>query len=131
MPDAPTPNGNGGKAKLLQTLASSSDRVVQLGTLGLVAVSGVTSLFQGEKISAEGHRDRDRAVAEIHALYDRVDEFERRQKQAIENQNLLLQSNIEQVRNQTEMLENQQAMLKLVRQNQQRFLQPDITPHGN
>jgi hypothetical protein len=88
--------GNGdGKAKLLQTLASSPDRMVQLGTLGMVAVSGIASLFQGEKISTEGHRDRDKAIQEIHSLYDRIDEFERRQKQQLENTNQLLEHDTE------------------------------------
>jgi hypothetical protein len=126
--DAQKPNGDGSKAKLLQTLAGSSDRVVQLGTLSMVALSGIASLFQGEKISQEGTRERNQAVQEIHQLYDRVDEFERRQKKSIENQNLLLESNIEQVRNQTEILENQQATLRLMRQNQQHVLNELLPP---
>ena len=122
--------GNHAKSSVLHTLASSGNQFVQLGTLALVAISGLTSFFQTSQVGEEGKRDRDKAIEEIHHLYARVDDFERRQKQNLEIQHQIMDSNSRQMQNQTQMLQNQNGMLnnqenvlKIMRENQQRALQ--------
>jgi hypothetical protein len=96
---------NGGKGQLLQTLATSGNQWVQLGTLGLVAISGLTSVFQGNHIEATANANRDKALSEIHSLYNRVNEFEERNLKILANQKLQLD-------NQNEMLRSQQTILR-------------------
>jgi hypothetical protein len=101
---------------VLSTLAGSGNQLVQLGTLVLVGLSGITSFFQTKEVGHEGRVDRDRAIKEIHQLYDRVDDFEQRQKQTLQNQ--------------TQMLQNQESVLRIMRDNQQRSLRSLIPPQG-
>jgi hypothetical protein len=122
--NAPAPtNSNGGRSALLNTLASSGNQVVQLGTLALVGVSGLTSFFQTNQVGEQGRVDRDKAIHEIHQLYDKVDDFEARQKKVLENQTRMLE-------NQNGMLNNQDAVLRVLRENQQRSLRNIIPPQN-
>lgn len=117
-------NANGNNTKsALGTLAASSNMWVQLATVGLVGISGFTSFFQGLQLSDEGKQNRDRAVKQISELYNRIDEFEKRQVLILSNQREITESNGQQIRNQTEMLENQEAVLKIMKENQLRVLQ--------
>lgn len=81
---------NGNKSVLL-ALAGSPDKIVQLGTLAAVVMGGFSSFFQGQQISSQVHDDRDKAVREIHALYNRVDDFETRQLKVLANQREILE----------------------------------------
>jgi hypothetical protein len=101
---------------VLNVLAGSGNQLVQLGTLGLVAVSGLTSFFQTNQVGEQGRADRDKAIREIHQLYDKVDDFENRQKKVLENQ--------------AQMLSNQDAVLRVLRDNQQRYLHDIIPKQG-
>jgi hypothetical protein len=120
-PPGQSPKGRT-RAEILQTLASSSSQMVQLCTLVVVAVGSVASLFQGAHISESGERERAKAAREIHDLYLRVDDFERRQQTSIQNQNELIESNIKQVKNQGELLRNAKETLDIVHQTQQRLM---------
>ena len=88
--------------------------MIQFGTLILVGLSGLGSFLQTEHLSASTQIDRDRALKEIHDLYDRMHEIENRQlvsmenqKVSIENQKKLLESNSKQLDNQSKILDNQ------------------------
>jgi hypothetical protein len=110
------PANNNTRHTVLSTLAGSGNQLVQLGTLGLVAISGLTSFFQTQEVGHEGRVDRDRAIKEIHQLYDRVDGFEQRQKQILQNQ--------------TQMLQNQENVLRIMSDNQKNYLRNLIPPKG-
>jgi hypothetical protein len=112
----PAPSSNNTRQAVLSTLAGSGNQLVQLGTLVLVGISGLTSFFQTSQVGEQGKREQDRAIHEIHQLYDKVDDFEKRQRQGLENQ--------------TQMLENQESMLRVLRDNQQRYLRSLIPPQG-
>lgn len=104
----PAKNGTNSKQSVLLTLASSSDRMVQLGTLAAVLVGGMGSFFQNEKLSEQSIRNRDVAVNEIHHLYARVDDFEERQMKSLKNQ--------------SEILKNQQDFLEVLREGQRQYM---------
>jgi hypothetical protein len=114
--NAPAPSNNNSRSVLLNTLASSGNQVVQLGTLGLVAISGLTSFFQTQQVGEQGSKDRDRAIHEIHQLYEKVDEFEARQTTILKTQN--------------SMLANQESVLKIMKDNQQRELENLMRKNG-
>lgn len=129
----PAPTSNNTRSAVLSTLASSGNQLVQLGTLVLVGISGLTSFFQTKEVSHEGRVDRDRAIKEIHQLYDKVDDFERRQRQSLEIQQQVMDSNNRQLQNQTTMLQNQNGMLsnqenvlKIMRETQQRYIRQNF-----
>jgi hypothetical protein len=111
-----TPN-NHNRNSVLGTLAASGNQLVQLGTLGLVAISGLTSFFQTAQVGEQSHKDRDRAVREIHQLYDKVDEFEARQLTILKTQGT--------------MLGNQESVLKIMKDNQQRELENLMKKNGS
>lgn len=81
-----------GVAHVLGALAGSGNQLVQLGTLLLVGISGLGNFIQGENLSRQSLEDRDRAVRQIHQLYDRIDEFERRQKISLDNQRQIIET---------------------------------------
>jgi hypothetical protein len=115
---------------VLSTLAGSGNQLVQLGTLVLVGISGLTSFFQTSQVGEQGRREQERAIHEIHQLYEKVDEFERRQRQSLEIQQQIMDSNNRQLQNQTAMLSNQESVLRVLRDNQQRYLRSLIPPQG-
>lgn len=116
MANGPAPPNNHARNSVLGTLATSSNQLVQLGTLGLVAISGLTSFFQTLQVGEQSHQDRDRAVREIHQLYDKVDEFEARQMTILKTQNT--------------MLSNQENVLKIMKDSQQRELEKIMRSNG-
>lgn len=107
------PNSKNG---VLQTLAGSSNQMVQLGTLLAVVLSAVTSTCQTNQLSEQSLVDREKAVREIHLLYEQVEAFERRQLQMMNNQKDLLEKGTTQLANQTE-------MLGILREGQKQYLQ--------
>lgn len=76
----------------MAALAGSGSQLVQLGTLFLVGISGLGNFLQGENLSRQSIVDRERAIQEIHHLYDRIDDFERRQKQSLDNQRQIIET---------------------------------------
>jgi hypothetical protein len=111
-------------------LAGSGNQLVQLGTLVLVGISGLTSFFQTSQVGEQATREQSRAIHEIHQLYDKVDDFEKRQRQSLEIQQQIMDSNNRQLQNQTSMLQNQESLLHALRDNQQRYLRSLIPPQG-
>lgn len=107
-------NGSSALAKLLNQ--------VNLPTLALILLTGGGNFFQGIQLGHEGHEERDRALREIHQLYGRINDFEERQEKSLANQKVIIESNAEQVRNQTELLNKQHELLAEMRKTQQRFL---------
>jgi ABC-type phosphate transport system auxiliary subunit len=89
---------------------------VQLGTLGAVALSGITTFFQGVHIEDAGRKDRDKALSEIHQLYNQINDFEERQIKSLKNQESMMASN-------AELLRNQENVLRIMQGNQDRYLE--------
>ena len=141
----PTPAGQqnkqNGTTQLLMTLASSGDNWVKLGTLGLVALSGVGNWVTTNQNAQETrHRVDDvraQAAAEIHELYfivrNAVEEFHRnnedsrRAREAAEDNEKYARDSMQLIHNfmdnrgklleeQTQMLKAQQQLLVQIRQ---------------
>jgi ABC-type phosphate transport system auxiliary subunit len=77
-------NGSTVLAKLLNQL--------NLPTLAMILLMGGGNLFQGAQSSQENHREIDRAIQEVHQLYEKLDETERRQLKALANQQEILEA---------------------------------------
>lgn len=103
--------GNGMTA-LLQ-MASSGDNWVKLATLGLVALSGGVNFIT---TNTNADATRANAVHQVQVVYDKVNEAEARQLQYMRSLAEIADSNAKQLENQTKMLENQQAFLKILRE---------------
>lgn len=116
MPAPVEPEKKNGMGQVLLSLANSPDKLVQLGTLGLVAISGVTNTVQNHQLSDLQIEAREKAVRQINLLYNHIDEFEQRQMKMLQNQNEIMNSNTQQIKNQTEMLD-------ILREGQEQFLQ--------
>jgi hypothetical protein len=72
------------KNGLLQTLASSGDRVIQLGILALVMVSGGGNFWKASTASdlaQLNHAEIHRAIDEIHRIDSLFDDAMKRQKE--------------------------------------------------
>lgn len=69
-----------GKDAVLQTLASSGDNWVKLGTLALVAISGGGNFFATTKTGGLNAEEIHRTTQEIHELYDAINTSLERQK---------------------------------------------------
>jgi hypothetical protein len=76
------PNGpkTNGKLALLNTLASSGDNWVKIGTLVLVAISGGGNFLATTKTSEYNAEEIRRGLAEIHDLHDALQSTLDRQK---------------------------------------------------
>lgn len=88
----PNEGQRNGLTQVLSGLASSGHQLVQLCTLALVAISGLGNFIQGENLSRQSIEDRDKAVRQIHQLYDRINEFENRQRQSLDNQRIIIET---------------------------------------
>jgi ABC-type phosphate transport system auxiliary subunit len=77
-------NGNSALAKLLNS--------VNLPTLGLILAMGGGNLFQGITSSQENRHEIDRAIREVHLLYEKLDDTDARQLKALANQQEILQA---------------------------------------
>jgi hypothetical protein len=71
-------NSGGGTvlAKLLNQL--------NLPTLATILLMGGGNLFQGVQSSHDNHQEIERAIREVHQLYEKIDDTERRQDKALE-----------------------------------------------
>lgn len=79
-----------GLTSVLSTLASSGDNWVKLGTLALVAVSGIGNFVQTQRTGAENRHQIDRDVREIWQALDRnKDEFHRMVQDSDQTRKLL------------------------------------------
>ena len=118
-------NGNGKTARFeaLMQMASSGDTWVKLGTLLLVVFSGIGNFVTTERVGELGHRERDRAIREIHNIYDRIDEFEKRWEQSLANQRAIIHSNAEELDSINKLLGNDREILRSIREAQIQFLQ--------
>jgi hypothetical protein len=77
-----TPNANS-KGSLVAALSATSDRWVQLAIIAVVTLFGGGNFLvnrQTHDTTLSTHADVLQAVREIHQLYDKVDDFEQRQK---------------------------------------------------
>jgi pyoverdine/dityrosine biosynthesis protein Dit1 len=88
---------------------------INVPTLLAIFLFGGGNIFQGQQISKESHDDVERAVREIHQLFNKIEEFEQRQIQILKNQTDLLHSA-------NDSLKNQEEMLTLIRKTQKRVL---------
>lgn len=113
---------NGESAKNGSTALAKLLNQINIPTLLVILLTGGGNLFQGAQISTAVHQERDRTFKEVHELHSKIDEFEQRQIKALENQEQLIKSNMEQIRNQTELLQTQHEMLDLMRKTQKQFL---------
>jgi ABC-type transporter Mla subunit MlaD len=103
---------------------------LNLPTLGLIMLMGGGNLFQGIQSSDSNHQEIERAIREVHQLYEKIDDTEERQQQGLTNLRTLIESNVKQVQNQNELLhsaheslQNQKEMLALIRKTQKRFME--------
>lgn len=81
------------KNGLLQTLAGSSDRLVQLGILVVVAVSGGGNFIKTSNVAETtqvNHADIQQAIKEIHRIDSIIDEAMTRQKAINDSNNEIL-----------------------------------------
>jgi hypothetical protein len=86
LSEEPSENGSnatGALAKLLHQL--------NLPTLGMIMLMGGGNFFATKTTSDEQRGDILRAIREVHELHEALDDFEKRQKQALDNQNQILE----------------------------------------
>jgi hypothetical protein len=79
----PSPNGSSALAKLLNQL--------NLPTLALILLTGGGNWFATEKTSTDRGQQLDQAVRQIHDLHEALDETDKRQRTALNNQTQLLE----------------------------------------
>src|ERR1700746_1867710 len=117
QPESPSPTSppQNGKLALLQTLASSGDNWVKLGTLALVALSGIGNFLTTKD---QGHRNRHEVEAQTHEIWQALnrnkDDFRELVRDAGQSRSDIatsLNKQGEALRNQAEMLSNQQKIL--------------------
>lgn len=65
---------------------------INLPTLGLILAMGGGNLFQGITSSQANKHEIDRAIAEVHQLYEKLDDTDRRQLKALANQQEILEA---------------------------------------
>jgi ABC-type phosphate transport system auxiliary subunit len=82
--EEPKNAGNGSKA-----LAGLLNQL-NVPTLIAVMLMGGGNLFQGIQSSATNHEELERAIREVHQLYEKLDDTDSRQLQALKNQEEIL-----------------------------------------
>lgn len=108
-------NGSSGLVKLLNQLNTPALVIVMMMSGGNWFATKSGNDFNASEIN--------RATREIHSLYDKLMEYERRQTVMMENQRGILESNSTQLHNQNQMLENQRLILGTMEKNQEKTLQ--------
>ena len=93
-----------GVSALLTTLASG-DNFSKLIMMGLILISGGGNFWETRSGNQFNSQEIERATREIHQLYDKLMDYERRQTEMLENQRKLLESYSRQLNNQTEILQ--------------------------
>jgi hypothetical protein len=86
MPEVVANGGGGNKASQLQGLKD-----LNWPTLILILFSGGANLLTTQKNSSAREYQIDQAVSQIRELHGALDDFEKRQKQSLENTNQLLE----------------------------------------
>ncbi len=101
------------KTAVLTTLAQSSNKWVQLATVGLVGLTGfgnwIATHQDGVETRTELNASRLQAFRNIKDLHDALEDFEKRQKAMLDGLQLS-------ARNQQQMLDNQGRILSEIRQ---------------
>ena len=90
-------SGSNGLVKLLNQLNTPALIIVMMMSGGNFWATKSGNDFNAEEIA--------RATKEIHQLYDKLMDYERRQTEMLENQRKLLEGNSRQLNNQSEMLQ--------------------------
>jgi hypothetical protein len=79
---------------LLSSLAASGDKAIQFGILVLVGLSGlgnwVATNNNGGETRTQVNVAREQAFRDLHELRDALDDFEKRQKAVLDNQQRML-----------------------------------------
>jgi hypothetical protein len=103
---------------LLTTLASSGDNWVKLGTLTLVALSGlgnwIATQRNSDEINANGallHEQRTQVFNKVSQMHDELNDIYRQFDNLVERQKQGITMMNESLENETRMLKNQQQML--------------------
>lgn len=99
-------NGSQGLAKLLNQL--------NLPTLALILLLQGSNLWETKSGNNFNAAEMDRAIREVHQLYEKLMDYEKRQT-------ITMESNTQQLRNQGEMLDNQRKVLDILQTQQRRF----------
>jgi hypothetical protein len=94
MPSPGNSAPKNGLLTLLSSLASSGDKAIQFGILVLVGLSGlgnwVATNNNGGETRTQVNVAREQAFRDLHELRDALDDFEKRQKAVLENQQQIL-----------------------------------------
>jgi hypothetical protein len=88
------PSSKNGLVTLLSSLASSGDKAIQFGILVLVGLSGLGNWLATNNNGGETRNQvnvaREQAFRDLHELRDALDDFEKRQKAVLDNQQRML-----------------------------------------
>jgi hypothetical protein len=113
QPSPSNPEPKSGTVALLTSLASSGDKMIQLGILVLVGLSGLGNWLatnnNGGETRTQVNVAREQAFRDLRDLHNALDDFEKRQKAVLDG----LQVS---ARNQQQMLDNQSRILSEIRQ---------------
>jgi hypothetical protein len=113
QPSPGNPEPKNGTVALLTSLASSGDKMIQLGILVLVGLSGLGNWLatnnNGGETRTQVNVAREQAFRDLRDLHNALDDFEKRQKAVLDG----LQVS---ARNQQQMLDNQARILSEIRQ---------------
>ena len=106
-----------GISALLNTLASG-DNFSKLIMMGLIVLSGGANWLETQSGNQSNMQEIKRAITEVHELYYKLMDYERRQTVMMDNLRQILDGNSRQLSNQTDMLENQHLILQAVKTTQ-------------